>query len=304
MKILIIGASFSGIMLAQRLKELNPHLDIELITKDRNPYKKNLLLKFLKNQIRSKELLFSLEGLNVIRGKKAVKINLNKRVILLEDNSKKSFDILVICTGSRPKYLGVPGIHKRGVVCLYTLEDIKFIKDSKDFSRHVILYLKTKLGLEILDLFLDKKDNFKIIIPVLNIFKESEISNILELSKREKIDVLLERDVKQIIGNGDVKAVELDTGKIIACDLFITDTGLKPNLEILRNTNLETEDYLKVNENFETNIEGVYGLGDVIREDLEEAIDFSGSIERIRTCAFKLAQIIFEKVKSNSLISY
>ena len=30
MKILIIGASFSGIMLAQRLKELNPHLDIEL----------------------------------------------------------------------------------------------------------------------------------------------------------------------------------------------------------------------------------------------------------------------------------
>ncbi len=295
MKIVIVGTSFAGITLARKLQELDSNFDVELITKERNPYKKNLLLRFLKDEIKSKELLFSLKKLNVIRGKKVMRINLSRKNVLLDDNSRKNFDFLVICTGSRPKYLGIPGIHKRGVASLCTLEDVKFIKDSKDLIQHIILYLKTKVGLEILELFSEKKDNFKIIIPLPEIFQDSEMEKVLELAKEKGIEILLKRDVKQIIGNGDVKAIELDTGKIIACDLFITDTGLKPNLEILRNTSLEIEDCLKVNENFETNIEGVFGLGDVIEQDLERNVSLERRIEKIEKDAFKLAEIILNK---------
>ena len=99
-------------------------------------------------------------------------------------------------------------------------------------------------------------------------------------------------EVKEVIGNGDVKALRLSNGKIVACDLFIVDTGIKPNLEVVKNTDILCEDALIIDGNFSTNIEDIFAVGDVVNQDLSNYIDYKGTSDKIIEDSRHLAQII------------
>ncbi len=290
MKLVVIGASYAGLNL---LKSLGGNFSKSIVCLDKYPYKKNLLLEFLVGSISSKELLFERDFFNLpqvdyVFSKKALRINTNKGKVFTEDRQSLEYDILIIATGSRPKYLSCPGVHKRGVVSLYTLEDIKYIKDVIDFSSHVVMYTQTNLGLRILSFLKEKALDFKI-ISTSEHFAKYSIEN-QELINEER--VILDVEVSEIIGNGDVKALRLSSGKIIACDLFIVDTGLKPNLEIVRNTDIVYEEAIFVDDNFSTNIENIFALGDVINKDLPGLKDFSGQISQISSQVSCLKEVI------------
>jgi len=277
--LVIIGASFSGLNLA---KILHKDFKIKIISLDKYPYKKNLLLEFLKGNLKSKDLLFEkeyfeLDGVDFILGRKVIKINPVRKDVFLEDKKYIKFDYLVIASGSSPQYISCPGIHKRGVASIYTLEDVKYIKDMYDICSHPVVFLRTCLGVSLLNWCIEKEKEFKVIVSssYLSLLGE-ELSKNLESSGK-----LIVSGIKEIIGNGDVKAVRLESDKIIACDLLIVDTGLKPNLSCLRNSGIEYEDYLKVDDYFRTNFEYIFGIGDVINKNLINLTNFSNCMQNI-----------------------
>lgn len=301
MRVVIIGASFAGLNLARNLPR---SFTKSVICLDKYPYKKSLLMDFLVGNIKSRQLLFednffNIENTEYFFARKASRINTKKKNLVLDDKAQVDYDVLVIATGSRPRYISCPGVHKRGVVSLSVLEDVKYIKDIVDITSHTILYLNTAIGFSALDMFSSRKDSFKIIIPErarLDKIRESLSGDLA--AKMEGFNCIYDEDVKEIIGNGDVKAIRLINGKIVACDLFIADTGIKPNLEVVKNTDISYEDAVLVNDNFRTNTEDVFALGDVKNQDLINLVDYRGLTASIEEESHQLAQMIKDQYSS------
>ncbi len=77
------------------------------------------------------------------------------------------------------------------------------------------------------------------------------------------IEVLLGRDVAEVIGNGDIKAVKLDSGKAIEASLIIAAKGVSPNIDLIKETDIKVNEGIIANNLMQTNITNIWTAGDV-----------------------------------------
>ncbi len=176
---------------------------------------------------------------------------------------------IIIATGTKPKYLGLDNekdLLGRGISTCATC-DGAFYKDS-DVAVvgsgnsalqeslylanicHKVYILNRKTGFKGEDVLVDKViNNPKIeIIYGVNIKEYKEVDGKIE-------SVLLDNDTRL-----NVKGV------------FIY-IGYRPNTDLVKDLNITNlQGHIIVNENFETKIEGVYAIGDVIKKDIYQLI--------------------------------
>jgi NADPH-dependent 2,4-dienoyl-CoA reductase/sulfur reductase-like enzyme len=72
-------------------------------------------------------------------------------------------------------------------------------------------------------------------------------------------------NLKEIVAdeNGNVKSVVIpETGETIECDVVGLTAGVSPNIDFLKDSNIETGRGVKVNRFLETNIKDIYAIGD------------------------------------------
>jgi nitrite reductase (NADH) large subunit len=78
------------------------------------------------------------------------------------------------------------------------------------------------------------------------------------------IDVILNAVTEEILGNGKVKGIKLKDGREIPADIILIQAGIKPNIDLANNANIETNRGIIVNEYLETSEEDIYAVGDCI----------------------------------------
>ena len=76
------------------------------------------------------------------------------------------------------------------------------------------------------------------------------------------IRILLQESIKQIVGDYQVKAVELRSGKQVECDTVIISTGIKPNIDLARDARLSVGRGIRVNDQMQTNDAVIYAVGE------------------------------------------
>ena len=96
---------------------------------------------------------------------------------------------------------------------------------------------------------------------------DSEISNILEYELiNNGINLLTSEKVIEFQEDKDEVIIKLESGKSVAADMVILSIGVNPDTKFLQNSgiNLGERGHILVNEKLETNIDGIYALGDSI----------------------------------------
>ena len=74
----------------------------------------------------------------------------------------------------------------------------------------------------------------------------------------------LNNTVSEILGEqGKVTGVRFQNGEELECDLVILAIGVKPNLDLLRDTEIKVNQGILVNPRMATNVDDVYAAGDV-----------------------------------------
>lgn len=94
------------------------------------------------------------------------------------------------------------------------------------------------------------------------------------LKEIKNIEIILNDEVTEIIAEKDtLKEIKLKDKTLNISALFIY-IGFTPNTDFLTNTNIKLDNgYIIVNEKYETNINGVYASGDVIKKDIYQIIN-------------------------------
>ena len=76
------------------------------------------------------------------------------------------------------------------------------------------------------------------------------------------VDLRPSTQLDEIRGRDRVESVVTDSGDVIDCDFVGIAVGVEPSIDFLRDSAIETNRGILVNEFFETNVEGVYAAGD------------------------------------------
>src|SRR5690606_28365908 len=195
----------------------------------------------------------------------------NKMLHFAEGDTLK-YDKLILATGSKPNKFGWKGQDLKGVQGLYSKQDLEnlevFAPNNKVCKRAVIVG-GGLIGIELAEMLRSRN------IPVTFLVRESSVwNNVIPDGESEMlnrhikshhIDLRLSSHLKEIVSdeNGKVKsAIIEETGEEIPCDFVGLTAGVSPNINFIKDSDIETNKGILVNRFLETNILDVYAIGD------------------------------------------
>ncbi len=237
------------------------------------------------------------------------KIDTKNSTLLFTEGDSLKYDKLIIATGSKPNKFGWPGQDLKGVQGLYSKQDLDnlevFAPNNKVCKRAVIVG-GGLIGIELAEMFnsrnipvtfLVREQSFwDIVLPI----GESQMLN--RHIKNHHIDLRLGVNLKEIIAdeNGQAKAVVVaETGEIIDCDFVGLTAGVSPNIDFLKDSDLETGRGIKVNRFLETNIKDVYAIGDCAEQ--REPIGNRKSIEAVWYTGRMMGETVAQTICGNRI---
>lgn len=273
MKIAIVGNGICGISAAKYISEDTPKEKLTIFTDEEyHYYPRPRLIQLLSEKTDLSQLFpyndewFKNKNIEVILGKRIQKINVSSKELILEDSSKYNYDKLLIANGSSPFVPPIEGVKSEGVFTLRNIKDVLRIREySRDKRKAVViggglLGLETARALNALGL---KVKIIEVASRLLPRQLDEEGTQILK-SRIEKlgIEVILGTACSQILLEGTKKyLLSKEVGKLEA-DFFIISAGIRPNIEIARESGIITTKGVIADKNLRTNFDDIFVAGD------------------------------------------
>ena len=197
-------------------------------------------------------------------------VDTNNKRLSLDNGSTIEYDKLVIATGSKTNKFGWPGQDLPGVQGLYRWQDVELLeKNTKDISSAVIVG-GGLIGIEFAEMLHSRNIHVTFLVREDlywgNILPKEDSTLISRHILEHGFDLKFGIKLKEILPgeNGRVKSIITDKGEEIACQLAGLTPGVHPNIELVKNSEVETDRGVLVNNYLETNIPDVYAAGDCV----------------------------------------
>ncbi len=228
------------------------------------------------------------------------------KTLVLADGRSIDYNKLIIATGSKPNKFGWPGQDLDGVQGLYSKQDLDRLEanaPNKDVCKRAVIVGGGLIGIELAEMLRSRE------IPVTFLVRESSFWNgVLPKGESEMInehildhhiDLRLSTNLVEIIANenGRAKAVTTDKGDTIACDVVGLTAGVSPNIDFLKNSDIELGRGVKVNRFLETNIADIYAIGDCAEQ--HEAIGNRRPIEAVWYTGRMMGETVAQTICGN-----
>ncbi|MFH1621960.1 MAG: FAD-dependent oxidoreductase, partial [Candidatus Omnitrophota bacterium] len=281
-KIVIIGSSAAGISAVEEIRKRNKEDKIVMISDENYPtYCRCLISYFLSGDIREKGLIYRTEdffknnNIELLLGRKAVEIRPKKNVVVIQEKDAKGdikktqieYDYLILANGASPKFPDKKGMQKKGVFGFRTVEDAMRISELLPITTTACVLGGGLIGLKAAYALRKRGPEVKVIIrssQVLSQVLDKESASMFQQRIEENgIEVITGTDVSEIIGNGDVKAIKLESGKVIGCPLVVVGKGVQPNINLVKDTDIKVGEGIVVDEYMRTSVENIFAAGDV-----------------------------------------
>ena len=233
-------------------------------------------------------------------------VDTNNKTLNFKDGGSITYDKLIIASGSVTNTFGWEGLELNGVQGLVTKQDLENLEknapNNKECPRAVIVG-GGLIGVEMAEMLRTRKIEVTLLVreaafwagtlpkPEAEMISKHIISHGVDLRHNTELNKILGD------GKGNVRAIITKDGEEIPCCVVGITTGVKPQISFLKNSKIETDRGILVNRYLETNIEGVYAIGDCAQQ--REPIGNRPPVEAVwytgRMMGEALAQTICEK---------
>lgn len=271
----ILGGGLAGYSAAKTLRLAGFEGRVTLIGEEPvPPYERPPLSKsFLQGKKTAQELAFqSIEeyerlGIELVLGQRATGIDVAARRVTLGGGETLAFDKLLIATGASPIRLSQPGFDLPGVCYLRTLADARAIAERLEGAGSVLVLGAGFIGSEVAASLRILGHEVTLVdllpAPMARSLGE-EIGQIYaEVHRRHGVELRMLTGVRELRGHRRVEEAVLDDGERVACDLVVIGVGVRPEIGLFKDTGIEIERGIVVDEHCQTNIPGIYAAGDV-----------------------------------------
>lgn len=277
-KYLIIGNGIAGLSAAKEIRKEDEIGSIIMVTSEAYlTYYRIKLTEYLSKDFKDDDLLVNKENwyeenkIEILLSKIVENLDIDNNKVMLDDGLEIEYEKLLLATGSRPFIPPIEGKFKKGVLALRTINDLKDIRTYIDDLEKVTVVGGGLLGLEAAWSLkkLGKKVTIVEFAPsLLSKQLDKEMGKKLEeILIEEGFDIYLDSAVEEVLGETKADGIRLNTGESIKTQAILLSVGIIPNIDIVRDTSIEFNRGIVVDNNLKTNIENVYVAGDAAEID-------------------------------------
>jgi NAD(P)H-nitrite reductase large subunit len=198
-------------------------------------------------------------------------VDFDQKRLIYSDGQTLSYDVLILAVGSKPNFFGWPGQQLRGVQGLYGKPDLDQMEANTKNIRQAVIVGGGLIGIELCEMlnsrgiqvtFLVREDRFwNSVLPA------EESALVTRHIREHHIDIQTNTELAEIRGDeaDRVKSVITKDGTKIPAQFVGISVGVSPSIDFLKNTPLETDRGILVNQYLETNVPNVYAIGDCVQ---------------------------------------
>ena len=198
----------------------------------------------------------------VLEEVKSLELNEETKKVITENNTYEAKRV-ILAMGRKPKYLGLDNeksLLGKGLstcaVCdafFYKNENIAIVGTGNSALQEA-LYLANIVGHIYI---INRRDDFR--------GEEILVENI---KKNPKIEIIYNANIESMNEeNNKLSSITLDNGTTLNVKGVFIYVGYRPVTDFIPKEILDENGYVKVNEKLETEINGVYAIGDIINKD-------------------------------------
>ena len=211
-------------------------------------------------------------GVTLYKGHKVTQINRAAKTVTSEHGVTVSYNKLIIATGSLPIVIPVPGHNLAGVLTYRDLDDVNAMLLSARSGGRAVVIGGGLLGLEAAA-GLSEQGMDVTVLHLMPTLMERQLDPAAgELLKRaveaRGINVITKANTQEIIGTDPelgpprVKAVRLEDGTLIPCDMVIMAVGIRANAGIAKAADLDINRGIVVSDDMRTSDPDIFALGE------------------------------------------
>ena len=274
MNIAIIGNGISGITAARWVRKLSDHTINVISSESDYFFSRTALMYIYMGHMRLQDtqpyenFFWEKNRINLVK-EHVSQIDFSNKTLQFKSGGNLQYDKLILALGSSSNKFGWPGQDLDAVCGLYSLQDLDQMEKYSPGLERAVVVGGGLIGIEMAEMFHSRK------IPVTMLVRESAYwNNVLPAEESEMIsqhildhhiDLRLGVNLQEILDDGNGKAcgvVVKETGEQIECGFVGLTAGVHPNVGFLKQSELQIERGIVVDEYLKTNIEDVYAIGD------------------------------------------
>lgn len=288
-KVLIVGGVAGGASAAARLRRLDEHAEIIIFEREQYiSYANCGLPYYIGGTIKAREKLLVQTpedmkrrfNIDVRTESEVISINPKERKVTVNSKSQgvyqESYDYLILSPGAKVFCPNIPGINSDKVFRLRNIPDTDAIKSFIDVRgiRSAVVIGGGFIGVEIAENLVQRGVDVSLVelAPhILAQFDEDMVAFLENEMIQKGVNLVLNTSVKAINEKGEAVEVVLSSEVKLSADVVILATGVIPDTEFLKNSEIELghKGHIIVNEKMQTNIDNIYAIGDAV-----EVVDF------------------------------
>lgn len=275
MKYIVIGNGVAGVSAAEAIRKNDPSASITIFSGENYyHYSRPRVIEFLAGKvsidgitIRNGEF-YKKNNIRLVQPVRVASVDPERKIVRLEDETEERYDKLIVAAGANSFLPPVPGSDAEGVFTLRTIHDALRIIEFSRGKRDAVIIGGGLLGIEAGSSLTQRG----LKVTIVEVFDrllpkqlDAESAAILRrLLEMKNLSFLLPRHLQTISkqSNGRLLITFTD-GDPISADLALFSAGIRPNMDILQGSGIETARGIKVNDFLQTSADSVYAAGDI-----------------------------------------
>lgn len=306
--IVIIGNGIAGITTARHLRKRSDHR-ITVISGETDHFFSRTALMYIYMGHMKFEHTKPYEDWfwkkNRIELKKAwvQSLDTQRKTLIFSSGESMNYDKLVLATGSKPNKFGWPGQELKAVQGLYSYQDLESMEENTKGIERAVIVGGGLIGIEMAEMLRSRN------IPVTFLVREKSFwDNVLPFEESEMInrhirehhvDLRLSTELKEILSdeNGRARGVVTKSGEEIPCQFVGLTAGVSPNVDFLKESRIEINRGIMVNEYLQTSAVDVYAAGDCA--ELRKPIGERRALEQVWYTGRMMGEVLAATLNGN-----
>ena len=284
-KLVMVGNGMAGVRTIEELLKVAPELyDITVFGAEPHPnYNRILLSPVLAGEQTLSEIVlnswdwYTDNHITLHAGKKVIEVDRVKRVVRAVDATgevtEAEYDRLLLCTGSNPFMLPIPGKDLPGVIAYRDIADTNAMIDAATKYKNAVVIGGGLLGLEAAN-GLMKRGMTVSVVHVLPTLMERQLDSAAAALLQKSLEArglkfLMGAQTQELLDNGKtgadqrVAAIKFKDGLQLPADLVVMAVGIRPNTELAEKMRLHVNRGIVVNDTMQTTTDArIYSVGE------------------------------------------
>jgi nitrite reductase (NADH) large subunit len=273
---IIIGGSAAGMAAAHSIRKKDSQGHITVLSAEQDlPYFRPMIPYIVSGKKRASAIgladsgFFTQKGVELKTDIRAASVDTASKTISTTSGETLVWDKILFATGSRP-YMpdNIAGLEATGVYALKTLADARNMAERACETKHAVLLGGGILNLKTAFALLEKNIKVTMIVyspEILSQLMEPEDTSLIrDALHKAGLSIMPQCSATRILANEKgVKAVVLDNGKELPCQMVCVGKGVVSNTDFLQNSGIHTDKGIITNAYAACNVKDTYAAGDV-----------------------------------------